>query len=122
MSDALHAASRTVSRTARRGGATAGMGAGTAIKPVPARWHNLSRSTQRLFETGGLGRGLRARSPAIARRLYEKQVPAAIRNMGEAVVKDLVKGQHFSHTRSVANDPGRARAPGNVLLAPLPLG
>ncbi len=116
MTDALHAVRRMVSRTARRGGATAGIVVGTAVRPAPAGWHNLSRSTQRRFETGGLGRGLRPRTPAMARRLFEKEVPAAIRRMGEPTLRDWMRGQHFSHDRSVANAPGRARAPSNVLL------
>ena len=101
---------------AKHGGPAAGVVVGTVVKPAPAGWHNLSRSTQRLFETGGLGRGLGSRPPAMARRLYEKEVPAAIRRMGESAVRDFLRGKHFSHIRSVVNAPGRARAPSNVLL------
>ena len=79
-------------------------------------WHNLSRVSQGRFETGGLGRGLGARSPAMARRLYEKEVPKAIRNLGEPAVKDFLKGKHFSHIKSVAKVPAKAKAPSNVIL------
>ena len=96
--------------------AAAGVTAAGATKSSTAGWHNLSRATQRRFQTGGLGRDLGARSPAMAQRLYEKEVPKAIRNMGEDAVKDFLKGKHFSHVRSVANVPGRARAPSNIVL------
>ena len=101
---------------AKHGGPGSGVVVGTVTKPAPAGWHNLSRSTQRLFETRGLGRGLRPRSPEMAKRLYEREVPAAIRRMGESAVGDFLGGKHFSHIRAVANDPARARAPSNVLL------
>ena len=101
---------------AHNGGAAVGMAAGTAVKPAPPGWHNLSRSTQRRFQFGGLGRGLGARSPVMAQRLYEREVPEAIRSMGEPAVKDFLKGKHFSHIKSVANAPGRAKAPSNIIL------
>ena len=66
--------------------------------------------------TGGLGRGLGLRSRVMARRLYEKEVPVGIRNMGEHAVRDFLKGRHFSHVKSVAKAPGAARAPSNVVL------
>ena len=96
--------------------AAAGVTAAGATKSSTAGWHNLSSATQQRFRTGGLGRGLGSRSPAMARRLYEKEVPEAIRNMGEPAVKDFLKGKHFSHIRSVSNAPGRAKAPSNVVL------
>ena len=68
------------------------------------------------FQFGGLGRGLGARSPVMAQRLYEREVPEAIRSMGEPAVKDFLKGKHFSHIKSVANAPGRAKAPSNIIL------
>ena len=108
--------SESKSSPAHDGGAAAGVAAGTAVRPSAAGWHNLSRATQRRFQTGGLGRDLGARSPAMAQRLYEKEVPKAIRNMGEDAVRDFLKGKHFSHVRSVANVPGRARAPSNIVL------
>ena len=101
---------------AHYGGAAVGMAVGTAVKPAPAGWHNLGRSIQRRFQSGGLGRGLGARSPTMAQRLYEREVPEAIRSMGEPAVKDFLKGKHFSHIKSVANTPGRAKAPSNIVL------
>ena len=97
-------------------GTASGVAVGAAAKPNAAGWHSLSRATQRRFMSGGLGRGLGRRTPTMAQRLYEKEVPAAIRNMGEPAVKDYIKGKHFSHIRSVANAPSRAKAPGNVVL------
>ena len=52
----------------------------------------------------------------MAQRLYEREVPEAIRSMGEPAVKDFLKGKHFSHIKSVANTPGRAKAPSNIVL------
>ena len=101
---------------AHYGGAAVGMAVGTAVKPAPAGWHNLSSSTQRRFQSGGLGRGLGARSPTMAQRLYEREVPEAIRSMGEPAVKEFLKRKHFSHINSVANTPGRAKAPSNIVL------
>ena len=100
----------------RHGGAAAGLTVGTATNPAPAVWQNLSRSTQRRFQYGGLGRGLGSRSPTMAKRLFEKEVPRAIRRMGEPATKDFVKGKHFSHIAPVAKVPGKAKAPSNVIL------
>ena len=98
------------------GRAASGVSVGVVSKPTPAAWHNLSRATQRRFMSGGLGRGLGRRSPAMAQRLYEKEVPLAVRRMGEPAVKDFLKGKHFSHVKSVANAPGMAKASSNVVL------
>ena len=86
------------------------------FKSAPADWPNLSRATQLRFRYGGLGRGLVSRPPAMARRLYEKEVPQAIRNLGESAVRDFLIGKHLSHVKSAANVPGKAKAPGNVIL------
>lgn len=90
--------------------------AAATIKPGPAGWHSLSPDLQRRFRYGGLGRGLKPRSPAMAQRLYEKEVPRSIQRMGERAVRDFMNGKHFSHIKSVANSPSRARAPSNVIL------
>lgn len=90
--------------------------AAAAVKPRPAGWHSLSPALQRKFRRGGLGRGLKPRSQAMAQRLYEKEVPRAIQRMGEPAVRDFMEGKHFSHVKSVANSPGGARAPSNVVL------
>ena len=116
MSNVLHKAKRVVASTVNHGGAAAVIVVGSVVKPAPATWHNLSRSTQMLFRTGGLGRGLGLRSPAMAQRLFETQVPAAVRSMGEHAVRDFLERKHFSHVRSVANAPSRAKAPSNVIL------
>lgn len=86
------------------------------IKPGPAGWHSLSPDLQRRFMYGGLGRGLKPRSPGMAQRLYEKAVPPSIQRTGESAVRDFINGKHFSHVKSVANSPSRARAPSNVIL------
>jgi hypothetical protein len=70
--------------------------AGAAKRVNSGAWQNLSPSTQRLFRTRGLGRGLGIRSPKMAQRLYETRVPQAIRNQGENAVLNYIKGKHFS--------------------------
>lgn len=90
--------------------------AAATIKPGPADWHSLSPDLQRRFVHGGLGRGLKPRSPATAQRLFEKEVPQSIQRMGESAVRDFMSGKHFSHVKSVANSPSLARAPSNVIL------
>ena len=58
-----------------------------------------------------------SRSPSIrAQLIYEKEVSPWLRSLGEPTVRDYMKGKHFSHVRSVANSPGRAQAPSNVIL------
>ena len=101
---------------ARHASVAGGLAAGTTATTSPAGWQNLSPATQKRFMTGGLGRGLGLRSRVMARRLYEKEVPVAIRNMGEHAVRDFLKGKHFSHVKSVARAPGAARTPSNVVL------
>ena len=89
---------------------------GAAARPRPAEWHTLGYSTQRQFLSRGLGRGLGARSQAMGERLYQRLVPEAIRNLGEPLVRDFIREEHFSHIKSVANVPGRAKAPSNIIL------
>ena len=108
--------SQSTSDPAHHSGAVTGASAGTAARTSAAEWHNLSAATQHRFRSGGLGRGLGLRSPTMAKRLYEKEVPEAIRKLGEPAVKDFLKGKHFSHVKSVANAPGSTKAPSNVVL------
>ena len=91
---------------------------GLAPGDAPAGWSSLSSKTKWRFRTGGLGRGLGSRPPRMAQRLYEMEVPEPIRNLGERTVREYVNGRHkhFSHRISVANAPGKARAPSNVVL------
>ena len=99
-------------------GAAPGLIAGLFPRAVPANWDNLSSRIRWRFRTGGLGSGLGSRSPKMAQRLFEKEVPKPIRNLGERTLKDYVNGRHthFSHRISAANAPARAKAPGNVVL------
>ena len=108
--------SESRSAPSHSGRAVTGLATGAAAKSRAAGWHDLSRATQDRFQSGGLGRGLGSRSPTMAQRLYEKEVPEAIRNLGEPAVRDFLKGKHFSHIKSVANAPGSATAPSNVVL------
>ena len=76
-------------------------------------WGNLSPQLQRRFMTGGLRAG--SRTPTMARRLYEKEIPAAVRNLGEDAVRDFMNGRQFSHIKSVFNAPDKAKFPSNVI-------
>ena len=97
------------------GSAASGAAAASAAKSGGlGAWHNLSQDLQSKFITGGLRGG--SRTPAMARRLYEKEVPAAVRNLGEDAVVDFLKGRHFSHIKSVSNAPSQARLTSNVIL------
>ena len=89
--------------------------AGAAKRAQSGVWRNLTPSTQRRFQTRGLGRGIRPRSPAMAQRLYEASVPEAIRNQGESAVLNFLKNKHASHIRSVAKTPSWAKRPSNIL-------
>ena len=108
--------SESTSDLHHHGGAVTGVAAGTTAKTSAATWHNLNSATQYRFQSGGLGRGLGLRSQTMGQRLYEKEVPEAIRNLGEPVVRDFLEGKHFSHIKSVANTPSSAKAPSNVIL------
>ena len=100
------------------GSAASGFAASSAAKSGGSgAWHSLSPRLQRRFMTGGLrGRGLGYRTPAMARRLYEKEIPSAVRNLGEDAILDFMKGRQFSHVKSVSNAPGQARLTGNIIL------
>ena len=52
----------------------------------------------------------------MAQRIYEREVPRIIRNLGEPAVRAYLKGRHFSHRISVRNAPASAKAPSNVVL------
>lgn len=79
-------------------------------------WDKLSPGMQKRFRTGGVGRGLGCRSHVMGRRVYEGNIPEDIRNMGEPVIWKYMEGKDFSHIKSVANCPSKAKAPGNVVL------
>ena len=109
------AAGSVAATTQSNVGSVSAVAAATA-RPGPAGWNGLSPALQRRFRYGGLGRGLKPRSPAMAQRLYKSTIPGPVQRMGEPAVRDFMKDKHFSHVRSVANSPGRARAPSNVIL------
>ena len=94
----------------------AGVGSGGAARPKPVTWESLSYRTKNRFKVGGLGRGLGRRREAMARRLFNKQVPKAVRNLGEPAVRDFLEKKHISHIESVKNAPQKAKQPANVVL------
>lgn len=100
----------------RFGDMSPGVITGFAPDDPPAHWSNLSAKTRWRFRVGGLGRGFGCRSPKMAQRVYEREVPRIIRNLGEPAVRAYLKGKHFSHRVSVRKAPARAKAPSNVVL------
>ena len=100
----------------RFGGISPGVVTGFAPGDPPAHWSNLSAKTRWRFRVGGLGRGFSSRSPKMAQRVYEREVPRIIRNQGEPAVRAYLKGKHFSHRISVRNAPASAKAPSNIVL------
>ena len=107
------------SRRAESLKAKVGGTAGAAVRASRIRvggWDDLTPGTRRLFQTRGLGRGLGTRTSTMARRIYGNCVPPIIRYMGEDAVRNYLKENHFSHKRSVANAPQRAKAPSNIVL------
>ncbi len=107
--------SGSIGSPSHRNGAAFSVLGGTA-RPSPAAWDNLSRSTRRKFTEGGLRPGMGPRTDAMARRLFEKEVPEPLRKMGEPAVKDFLRGKHVSHIKSVKNAPDQAKWPSNVVL------
>ena len=78
-------------------------------------WNSLSPDTQRRFQTRGLGRGLAPRSLTKARKFFEGSIPKSIRDGGDKSVRRFMRGRDVSHIESVARNPGRAKASGNVV-------
>lgn len=81
-------------------------------KPVkPASFANFSKK----FRGAGLrnGRGTRPWHEAI--EFYQTSIPKAVRNSGDGAVIRFLKGKEASHIESVANAPGKARNPANLL-------
>ena len=106
----------SASKSTNGSGASVGASSGASgFRSGSDGWHRLSPETQRLFQTRGLGRGVRPRSPAMAQRLYERSIPRAVRNGGDSAVRSFLKGKDASHIRSVTNAPERARQPSNIV-------
>ena len=72
--------------------------------------------TIRKFRTGGLGNGRGVRNLTGTRELLKTTVPGPVRNLGDKAVRKFTSGKHFSHIESVANAPGKALDPKNVVL------
>ena len=67
------------------------------------------------FRLAGLGNGRGIRTPAETERFYSNSVPRSVRNMNVNGVEKFLKGKDASHVESVANAPGKAKMPGNIL-------
>ena len=80
-----------------------------------APFSKLSRQTAAKFRRAGLGSGRGIRTETEAGRFYEASVPGPVRNLGEEAVRQFTQGKEASHIRSVANTPGQARDPKNIV-------
>ena len=85
-------------------------------QPVnPASFSNLSRQSAAKFRRAGLGNGRGIRTEAEAGTFFRTSIPGPVRNLGEGSVRQFTKGKEASHIRSVANAPGQARDPANIV-------
>ncbi len=84
-------------------------------KPVkPASFARFSKK----FRGAGLGNGRGFRTWQGAIELYKTSVPKQVRNLGDDAVAQFLKGKQASHIESVANAPGKAMNPRNIILEP----
>ncbi len=84
----------------------------------PASFGNLDPGMRLKFSRMGLGGRRGVRTPHGAEQMFRSKVPAPVRNMGREAVDGYVKGKVGSHIESVANAPGKAKSPGNIVLEP----
>ena len=88
---------------AKAAGASAWAALITLQKAVPD-FNDLSADLKEKFKTAGLREGAR-RTDEEAAKFYKKNVPAAVRNLGEDAVWKFVDGKHAAHIQAVANAP-----------------
>ena len=74
-----------------------------------------SPETIRKFRIGGLGHGRGIRNTTGTGAFYKTSVPWVIRRQGEYAVRKFIHGKQVSHIESVANAPGKALDPRNVI-------
>ena len=88
----------------------------TKARPVSSgSFSSLSDRAVRKFTRAGLGNGRGFRTETEAGTFYRTSIPGPVRNLGEDAVKEFTKGKEASHIRSVANAPGQARNPANIV-------
>ena len=71
--------------------------------------------TLRKFSMGGLGNGRGIRNSAGTREFLKTSVPGPVRSLGDGAVRKFTSGKQVSHIESVANAPGKAMDPKNVI-------
>ena len=81
----------------------------------PSTLSGFSQRTFNKFRRAGLRNGQAPRGPVEASNYYRTSVPGYVRNLGEEAVRKFTEGKDASHIRSVANSPGRARDPMNII-------
>ena len=81
----------------------------------PGSFAGLSSQTVRKFQRAGLSNGRGIRSHTATQEFYRTSIPGPVRNLGEEAVKRFTQGKEASHIRSVANAPGQARNPANIV-------
>ena len=90
-------------------GAEPGAVAGTAFRSDPVDWSNLSPDIKSRFTR-------HTRSPKMAQRLFEKEIPASVRARGESAVRELLKDKHISDQYARSRYPDMAKYPSNKFL------
>ena len=78
------------------------------------RFRDLPLHFQRRFQRMGLGNGRGLRTPGQARALHQQVVPGPIRRLG--MTEEYLRGKTASHIKSVANAPGKAKSPTNIVM------
>ena len=93
------------------------VGVGQSFKNAgrPLTFKDLPLRLKQKFFTAGLGNGRGFRTFAEAQEFYMNSVPRSVRSMGPRAIRDYLRGKDASHVKSVANAPGKARMPGNVV-------
>ena len=84
-------------------------------KVNPSRLDQMSQAAVRKFSRAGLGNGRGSRNMVETSNFYRRSIPGPVRNLGEGAVNRFTKGKEASHIRSVANSPGQAHNPANVI-------
>ena len=81
----------------------------------PLTFKNLPFRLRHKFYSAGLGNGRGIRTYSEAQEFYMNSVPRSVRSMGPRGIRDYLRGKDASHIESVANSPGKAKIPGNVV-------
>ena len=99
-------------------GKTKGVHVGMGGAPKPNGGVSFSDLPSRLkwkFRVAGLGNGRGIRNLAEGEEFYRKSLPRGLRSLRVEDVDEFLRGKVASHKESVANVPGKAKMPGNII-------